>query len=237
MTDWAQSQARAYKDHRDKRLAASWLRRRNRVVFPLSDHQSNCNYVMKSLLLTLMLVSGGVAAQTEPATIRMCDDTGCSLRPRGSAAFDPTHDAHPEETRRLNALIALAEKDPRAAYDLALRFFRGDGVRRDSYQALQWMRDAGDRGVSAAYLALGRWYMMGLEEMGPDPVEAEKWLSLAAAGGDKEADKLLVYARKAQASEHALYQWRQANRQSSEPGWRTDGAYQFYWAPGGWRVR
>lgn len=192
---------------------------------------------MKFLLLTLMLVSSAVAAQSEPATIRICDDTGCSLRQRDSATVDPAGDDHPEETRRLNALVGLADKDPRAAYDLALRFFRGDGVRRDSYQALQWMREAGDRGVPAAYLALGRLYLMGLEEMGPDPSEAEKWLSLAADRGDKEAKKLLVDARKAQKSELELYHRHQDKHQANKQWWRDMYADQFYWAPGGWRVR
>jgi TPR repeat protein len=53
-------------------------------------------------------------------------------------------------------LIALAEKDPRAAYDLGLRYFRGDGVRQDSYQALKWMRDAAERGFLKAQTAVGR---------------------------------------------------------------------------------
>ena len=61
---------------------------------------------------------------------------------------------HPraEETRRLTALADIARQDPRAAYDLALRYYRGDGVRRDSYQAIRWMREAGDRGVPEAQL-------------------------------------------------------------------------------------
>jgi len=193
---------------------------------------------MKSLLISLLLVAGGVAsAQTAAPTIRICDDTGCSDRPRNSATFDPADDDNPEETRRLAALADIASKDPRAAYDLALRYFRGDGVRRDSYQALQWMREAGERGVPAAYLALGRLYLMGLEEMGADLDEAEKWLSLAAARGDKEAAKLLAGARNAKKSEQDMYQWRQAYRNSWQALWQSGYAYHWHWSPGGWRYR
>ncbi|MCK5437659.1 MAG: sel1 repeat family protein, partial [Desulfobulbaceae bacterium] len=93
-------------------------------------------------------------------------------------------DADPEG--RIPALEALAQQDPRAAYDLGLRFFRGDGVRQDSYQAIQWMRNAAERGDIDAQKALGRLYLTGLEEMGSDPQEAEKWLRIAAGRGDKE---------------------------------------------------
>ena len=81
--------------------------------------------------------------------VRICDDKGCSDRPRNSATFDATRDENPEQTRRIAALTALANKDPRAAYDLGLRYFRGDGVPQNSYQALQWMRSSLSRGRSS----------------------------------------------------------------------------------------
>ena len=192
---------------------------------------------MKRLPIVLLLVAGAATAQTPEPTIRICDDTGCSDRPRSSATFDPARDDNPEETRRLAALEAVASNDPRAAYDLALRYFRGDGVRRDSYQALQWMREAGERGVPQAWLALGRLYLMGLEEMGSDPAEAERWLSLAAARGNKEAQKLLAEARSAKKSEQAMYQWRETNRKSWHGWWSTGYAYHWFWSPNGWYYR
>lgn len=192
---------------------------------------------MKCLLIAVLLVAGAVTAQTTEPTIRICDDTGCSDRPRSSATFDLARDDNPEESRRLAALAEVASKDPRAAYDLALRYFRGDGVRRDSYQALQWMREAGERGVPQAWLALGRLYLMGLEEMGSDPAEAEKWLSVAAARGNKEAQKLLAEARTAQKSEQDLYQWRETNRKSWQGWWSTGYTYHWFWAPDGWYYR
>ena len=131
---------------------------------------------MKTLSFALLFVCSLAFAQSEgEKTIRICDDSGCSDRPRSSSTFNPSAGADPQAERRAVQLIALAEKDPRAAYDLGLRFFRGDGVRQDSYQALQWMRDAAERGYLKAQTAVGRLYLMGLEEMGSDPAEAEKW--------------------------------------------------------------
>lgn len=83
---------------------------------------------------TLLLAVVALAAVAQPAaSIRICDASGCSDRPRQSASFDPAQDENPEETRRLAALTDIASKDPRAAFDLGLRFFRGDGVRQNSY--------------------------------------------------------------------------------------------------------
>ena len=126
----------------------------------------------KWLISALLLASGATFAQSGEKTVRICDDSGCSDRPRSTATFDPTRDDNPEETRRVAALEEIARKDPRAAYDLGLRFFRGDGVRQDSYLALKWMREAGERGVLPAQAALGRFYLAGLQEMGSDPAEA-----------------------------------------------------------------
>jgi TPR repeat protein len=93
---------------------------------------------------------------------------------------------------------------PEAQYNLALMLFRGDGVARQPYQALQWMRRAGRNGVLAAQKAVGRLYMTGLEEMGQDLQEAQAWLSLAAGRGDAEARRWLGQVQQAlDAERHA----------------------------------
>jgi len=143
----------------------------------------------------------------------------------------------PVAEQRLLQLTEVARDDPRAAYDLGLRYFRGDGVRQDSYQALKWMRDAGERGVVPAQLALGRFYLMGLEEMGPDPAEAETWLSMAAAKGNKEARRLLPQAQAAKKDEKSAYEWREANRKNWYGGWYGTYSYYWYWGPNGWKYR
>jgi TPR repeat protein len=189
---------------------------------------------MKRLLLPLLLLSGAAFAQD---IVRICDNTGCSDRPRNSSTLEAelAAQADPVADARIAALEAMAAKDPRAAYDLGLRYFRGDGVRKDSYQAIKWMRDAGERGDFKAAQALGRFYLVGLEEMGADPGEAERWLMMAADKGDKEAKKMLVQARKARNEAQADHKWRDDVRKNGWfGGWYSGYAYRSYWRDGRW---
>ncbi len=189
---------------------------------------------MKQLCLSLLLVSSAAFSQD---TIRICDASGCSDRPRNTATFEAELAAQPDPAQnpKLLALEAMAAKDPRAAYDLGLRFFRGDGVKKDSYLAIKWMRDAGERGDFKAAQALGRFYLFGLEEMGSDPVEAERWLMMAADKGDKEAKKLLTQARKAKEQAQTDYEWRETVRKNGwVAGWYSGYAYRTYWRDGRW---
>ena len=107
-------------------------------------------------------------------------------------------------------LMRQAEDNPRAAYDLGLRYFRGDGVEQNSYQAIVWMRKAAERGNLNAQKALGGFYLYGLEEMGSDPQEAAKWLQLAAAQGDAESAKLLKEARSVKERDQQDFEQRRA---------------------------
>ncbi len=132
------------------------------------------------------------------------------------------------------ALSELAKKDPRAAYDLSLRYFRGDGVRQDSYQALQTMRDAAERGVLEAQKAIGRLYMTGLEEMGSDLSEAQKWLAIAASRGDKEAAELLEKVTSGRANEDEFYKISRSTHPLTYRHWYYDSPYNLYWRNGSW---
>ena len=189
---------------------------------------------MKRALLPLLLLSCAAFAQD---TVRICDNTGCSDRPRNSSTLEAemAAQANPAADARIASLEAMAAKDPRAAYDLGLRYFRGDGVRKDSYQAIKWMRDAGERGDFKAAQALGRFYLVGLEEMGADPGEAERWLMMAADKGDKEAKKMLVQARKAKTDAQSDFKWRDDVRKNGWfGGWYSGYAYRSYWRDGRW---
>ncbi len=188
--------------------------------------------------LASVLLSAGASAQVVAdasgavPTIRICDSSGCSDRPRNSSTFRPDA-GDPEAEQRLLALTEVARDDPRGACDLGLRYFRGDGVEQNSYLAIEWMRKAGERGDLKAQQALGRFYMTGLEEMGSDPAEAERWLSMAADRGDAESKKMLVEARKAKKSEQAAYQWREHWRKNGWlTGWYSSYAYRCYWRTG-----
>lgn len=173
------------------------------------------------IILTAMLSLAACAQTPQPSTtVRICDDRSCADRLKDQVAFD-AKDATPDDPR-IVALKEVAKKEPKAAYDLGLRYFRGDGVRQDSYQALTWMREAAEHDNLAAQKALGAFYLFGLEEMGADPAEAEKWLSIAVSRGDKESKKLLDEARKAKQSGADDYKWRA----------RWGSTYYGYWYSG-----
>lgn len=190
--------------------------------------------MMKHLFLLQMLLSTAVLAQAPSPTVRICDENGCSERPRDAVTFNPNAPGDSAAEQQAAKLIALAEKDPRAAYDLGLRYFRGDGVRQDSYQALKWMRDAAERGYLKGQTAVGRLYLMGLEEMGSDPAEAEKWLSVAAGRGDKEAKALLAQATKAKQNEVAYRRWVDSQKAIWNSYWMDRYQYEWQWRNGGW---
>ncbi|MCI5208718.1 MAG: sel1 repeat family protein, partial [Candidatus Electrothrix sp. ATG2] len=114
------------------------------------------------------------------------------------------------------------------------RFFRGDGVRQDSYQAIKWMRDAAERGDLEAQKALGRFYLTGLEEMGPDPQEAEKWLKIAVSRGDKESEKLLKEASEARKRENDYHRWRSHWQPRFYRYWHSGYPYRYHWRYGRW---
>lgn len=166
---------------------------------------------------------------------RVCDSSGCYDRPRNMAQYRSASDpAMTPEQHQAAALIAMAENDPAAAYDLALRYFRGDGIKRNSYQSIQWMRSAADRGHLEAQKALGRLYLTGLEEMGPDFREAEKWLSMAATAGDAESKKLLAEASRLKHTERQFYQWSNRWRPVFQRSWHSNYPYQYQWRNNGW---
>ncbi|MGD1923427.1 MAG: tetratricopeptide repeat protein [Paracoccaceae bacterium] len=138
---------------------------------------------------------------------------------------------NPDPEGRLASLTLAAESDPRAAFDLGLRFMRGDGLRQNSWEAIRWMRDAGERGDLRAQMALGRLYLTGLEETGADYNEAQRWLSMAASRGDKESAELLKEAEAGRADEQAfqtrLRRWRSLY---THPYWYRI-RYYGYWTP------
>lgn len=177
----------------------------------------------------LLLVACG-QPQLKQDPILICGENGCAERPHDYASYDP-NSAIPDQDPggRIAALENLAKQDPRAAYDLGLRFFRGDGIRQDSYKALQWMRDAAERGNLEAQKAVGRLYLTGLQEMGSDPGEAQKWLSMAAGRGDKEAAKLLAEAEAAKKDEENYRRWQNRWRPIFYNSWYSGYHYQWYW--------
>lgn len=186
------------------------------------------------VLAGISLVLVGCSSSSSKQTARFCDDSGCSERPLSSATADYLNKPAATKSEQIVQLEKAAETNPKASYDLALRYFRGDGVQRNSYQALQWMRKAGDSGLLEAQKALGGYYLSGLEEMGSDPQEASKWLSMAAAQGDQESEALLDEALERKRSEEEEYRWRQQWREYYRGYWYRGYPYLGYWTRGYW---
>lgn len=171
-------------------------------------------------------------------TVRICDDGGCSNRPKSDIRFDDSQaSASTVPNARIVELEARAQTHAPAAFDLGLRYFRGDGVRQDSYQAIVWMRKAAEAGDLQAQAALGGFYLSGLDEMGADPQEAEKWLSIAASRGDVQSKKLLPYATEAKQAAAADYQLRQQWRESYFRLWNAGYPYRGSWHDQVWYWR
>ncbi len=190
-----------------------------------------------SLILFISCVVLGACAHQAPykGLDRVCDSSGCSDRPSDAHLYQQnSEETMTDEEHRAAALIELAGNDPRAAYDLGLRYFRGDGVRQDSYQALQWMRKAGERGNLDAQKALGRFYLTGVEEMGVDFREAEKWLSIAASQGDEESAQLWREATRLKQTEAQYYRWANRWRSVFRRSWHRGYPYQSYWRGNRW---
>jgi uncharacterized protein len=187
---------------------------------------------MRRTSMGIVVIAVACAAVPTSATVTVCQGNACREQDKSVVTYDPASAVpDPNPDGRIAGLEALARQDPSAAYDLGLRFYRGDGVRQDSYQALRWMRDAAERGDRGAQTAVGRLYFTGLEEMGSDLREAEKWLSSAAGRGDKEAETLLAEVRKARASDEE-YRRRLVELRSATYYWWTRGwAYRWYWDP------
>jgi TPR repeat protein len=211
------------------------LRGDGQVHFP-TDGKNKIEVIRMYYRLLIIggLLSLAACAQNPPppTTVRICDDRGCADRPTDQVAYD-AKDVNKEDPR-IAALKEVAKTEPKAAYDLALRYFRGDGVRQDSYQALVWMRESAEHGNLAAQKALGNFYLFGLEEMGSDPREADKWLSIAASRGDKESKKLLEEARRAKRSDEEDFKWRTQWRSVYYGYWYSGYPYLGVWRQTNW---
>jgi hypothetical protein len=193
-------------------------------------------FIQRCVALTFCLILIGCSQNhPKPNSIWVCDESGCADRPSDYASYDPSiTDPQDGLAEYIPELEALAHEDPRAAYDLGLRYFRGDDVRQDGFKAIKWMRDAAERGNLDAQKALGRLYLTGLEEMGADPLEAHKWLTMAASGGDKESAKLLKEATAARKSEESYSVWANRRRSLFYNNWSSGYSYSHHWRDNGW---
>jgi TPR repeat protein len=67
-------------------------------------------------------------------------------------------------------------------------YSKGEGVPRDSQQALKWYHLAAERGDASAQVNLGVLYERG-EDVPQDYVQAQLWFTLADVNGDEQGTK------------------------------------------------
>ena len=80
----------------------------------------------------------------------------------------------------------LEQGDRDGQYRLGVAYVRGEGVPKDTTEAVTWYRKAVEQGLAAAQGAVGACYFSG-EGVLKNRVEAYKWFLLAAAQGDVTA--------------------------------------------------
>jgi hypothetical protein len=114
------------------------------------------------------------------------------------ADFEAGWDAYQRGDYRtaLLELTAASDQDARAALALARMHLRGEGVARDTQQALMWLRRAGDLGDLEAQFEIGNAYASG-RDAPLDLREAVVWYARAAEQGHAGAQFALgaLYAR------------------------------------------
>lgn len=74
-----------------------------------------------------------------------------------------------------------------AQVELAQMYFYGEGVPRDTAQALHWYRKGANQSLPVAFVILGQIYSEGSGGVTLDKVQAYKWFSLAIDRGSESA--------------------------------------------------
>lgn len=184
-----------------------------------------------SIALVLLLVACGHFSKKSatPTTAPLCDPKGCEQKVSPSIDGEISLVKPVSVAPEITSLEGLASIKPKAAYDLALKYFRGDGIAQDSLESLKWMRHAADQGQLAAQKALGLLYLTGLDDIRADPQEAEKWLKLAAAKGDKESEALVLEAKRAKRANQKKWKNEKYWRNYAHRCWHTDYTYFGNW--------
>ena len=84
-----------------------------------------------------------------------------------------------------------AQGNDHAQFYLAKRLQKGEGMAKNTEQAIQWYTRAAEQGVAPAQLNLAIMYLRG-EGVQPNIQQARKWLEKAAMRGDNRASYTLA---------------------------------------------
>ena len=90
--------------------------------------------------------------------------------------------------------------DADAQSNLGKMYANGDGVPKDSAEAVKWFRKSAEQGYAAAQHNLGVMYYNGTGVI-KNPAQAHAWWSIAGSRGFKEAKKNLVSLEKEMTAE------------------------------------
>lgn len=111
------------------------------------------------------------------------------------------------ELMSLNDLSARASMgNDHAQFYLAKRLQKGEGVARNTQQAVQWYTRAAEQGVAPAQLNLAIMYLRG-EGVQPNLQQAKSWLEKAAMRGDNRASYTLALLDEKQRNLVDAYKW------------------------------
>ena len=89
---------------------------------------------------------------------------------------------------------AAEQGEPRAQFNLADLYLRGDGVEHDEFAAFAWFQKAALAGHARARIMLGSMYAAG-RGTSADPAAAYMWLAAAGIDGDARVNAKLEALR------------------------------------------
>ena len=99
-----------------------------------------------------------------------------------------------------------AQGNDHAQFYLAKRLQKGEGMAKNTEQAIQWYTRAAEQGVAPAQLNLAIMYLRG-EGVQPNIQQARKWLEKAAMRGDNRASYTLALLDEKQENLVDAYKW------------------------------
>ncbi|WP_224985036.1 tetratricopeptide repeat protein [Geomonas agri] len=78
------------------------------------------------------------------------------------------------------------QKNPNSLYNLGIMYYKGEGVKADHNQGIEWIRKAAEKGHVQAQFLLGTFYDSG-KDLAQDRATAAQWYRKAAKKGHTQA--------------------------------------------------